>query len=59
MINIVANEIIIIIREAFYECKTNLTQLCNPKNLHIRIQIRRLRRSRITIKNNTYYGFII
>ena len=30
MINIVANEIIII-REAFYECKTNLTQLCNPK----------------------------
>jgi hypothetical protein len=31
MINISANEIIIIIREAFYEFKTNLTQLCNPK----------------------------
>jgi hypothetical protein len=28
MINIVANEIM---REAFYECKTNLTQLCKPK----------------------------
>ena len=58
MINIPTNEIII--REAFYECKTNLTQLCNPKiSPHIRIHIRRLSRSRITIKNNTYYGFII
>lgn len=59
MINIVANEIIII-REAFPECKTNLTQLCNPKtSQHKNSQIRRLGRSRIAIKNNTYYGFII
>ena len=58
MINIFANEII---REAFYEYKTNLTQLCNLKTSpHKNSDKKKINEIKnLTIKNNTYYGFII
>lgn len=57
MINIFANEII---REAFYESKTNLTQLCNLKTSPHKNSNKKINEIKnLTIKNNTYYGFII
>lgn len=57
MINIIANEII---REAFYECKTNLTQLCNLKTSPHKNSNKKINEIKnLTIKNNTCYGFII
>jgi hypothetical protein len=57
MINIFANEII---REAFYEYKTNLTQLCNLKRSQHKNSNKKINEIKnLTIKNNTYYGFII
>jgi hypothetical protein len=57
MINIFANEIL---REAFYESKTNLTQLCNLKISPHKNSDKKINESKNpTIKNNTYYGLII
>ena len=57
MINIFANEII---REAFYESETNLTQLCNLKTSPHKNSNKKINEIKnLTIKNNTYYGFII
>ncbi len=57
MINIFANEIL---REAFYESKTNLTQLCNLKISPHKNSDKKINETKNpTIKNNTYYGLII
>ncbi len=57
MINIFSNEIL---REAFYESKTNLTQLCNLKTSPHKNSDKKINEIKNpTIKNNTCYGFII